>query len=198
MNGGLASLRFDCSRNALITRLVLFVFAYYLFLISLSLKTVTLPDFSVALDQCFLFIIITFAFIGGGANKLNLPFLTRQGGLLTYSKFANGVNNRGPSIDSKLGMFLLYFLPALIGVYMLFSTTENLPSSFLQLLENRVSLTAVLIIVHFGKRCFECLFIHRYSGYLPITLKQHLNKHLVVVPVPASPETSSIFCLNTF
>lgn len=70
---------------------------------------------------------------------------------LSYSKF----NSKG-DLDSKKGMFIIYFLPFLIYVYF------YLTSTFFSSLYHQLIFIAVTL--HFAKRCLEVLFLHRYSG----------------------------------
>lgn len=103
--------------------------------------------------------LVVFTLLAGGANFLNLPLFNRaSGGMLSYSKFAKNIKF-GIDVPSRLGMTLLY-LPAVPVAYM---TLQNHPDS------PRAALMAVLMIVHFGKRTLECLFLHKYSGSMPLT-----------------------------
>ena len=52
--------------------------------------------------------IVFFSVFAGLANVLNIPFFKRDGGLLSYSKFAAGVK-LGITVPSRLGMTLVYF-----------------------------------------------------------------------------------------
>lgn len=92
------------------------------------------------------------------ANRVNLPFLTRDGGLLTYGKFAQGVTF-GISLPSRLGMLLLYAPAAAIAGFML--SGMSAPGS-------RQVLVAWMMVAHFGKRSLESLFLHKYSGSMPL------------------------------
>jgi hypothetical protein len=81
------------------------------------------------------------AFVSESTGKFNLP----------YSKFAK---NKG--MDPRLGMFIIYFLPILC--YILTWTSNHSPNSIYHL----VLLFA--FVFHFGKRCLEVLFLHKFSG----------------------------------
>ena len=63
---------------------------------------VTLPDLSNKVDQAVVILAVSFTLFGGLGNVLNIPLFTRDGGLLTYSKFAKGVRF-GPTVPSVLG-----------------------------------------------------------------------------------------------
>ena len=57
----------------------------------------------------------------GFGNALNIPLLGRSQGFMTYSKFAQEKAGRMiPSMElpSRLGMFLLYFPPALLAYFL--------------------------------------------------------------------------------
>lgn len=73
-----------------------------------------------------------------------------------YSKFAAGKKLTYP-ISSKLGMLMIYS-PALIWAsWELYKAVEASVS-------NRVFILTCCLVVHFAKRVFETLFIHKYSG----------------------------------
>ncbi len=74
---------------------------------------------------------------------------------LSYSKF-----NSAGNLDSKKGMFFIYFLPLLTYLYFYF-TTQFIPSTYHKLI-------CIAVTVHFAKRCLEVLFLHRYSGKISI------------------------------
>ena len=67
----------------------------------------TMPDLSDPLDVAVVGLLAFFIPVAALANHVNLPFLTRGGGLLSYSKFAKGVDF-GISLPSRHGMLLLY------------------------------------------------------------------------------------------
>jgi len=93
----------------------------------------------------------------GLGNKLNIPLMGRSQGMMTYSKFAQEAGQIVPSfnVPSRLGMFLLYAPSVIVA----FFTPTSTP---------RAILVMQLMVVHFGKRSLECLFLHRYSGTMPI------------------------------
>lgn len=87
---------------------------------------------------------------------LSFGVLERKGLLqLNYSKF-----RKEHGISSRLGMFLLYFLPLL--VYVFASWPYMIEGTFIQWI------LWSAVVIHFGKRCLEVLLIHKYSG--PIDL----------------------------
>lgn len=74
---------------------------------------------------------------------------------LSYSKF----NSKG-DLDSKKGMFLIYFLPLLTYVYF-YLKTPNTDALYYKLI-------FIAVTLHFAKRCLEVLFLHKYSGKISI------------------------------
>jgi hypothetical protein len=123
-------------------------------------------DLSDPLDQAVIGLIVFFSLFAGLANVLNIPYFKRDGGLLSYSKFAAGVK-LGITVPSKLGMTLVYFPACLVGVYAWNVTGMQLISPAVW--TNRVSLVALMMVIHFGKRSLECMFLHNYSGGMPLT-----------------------------
>jgi len=71
-----------------------------------------------------------------------------------YSKFANKMTATMPS---RHGMMLIY-TPALVTSCAVAVTAPAV--------NGREALVASLLVAHFGKRCLEVLFLHRYSGTL--------------------------------
>jgi len=122
-------------------------------------------DLGSGLDQALVGFYVFFIFTGSLANKLNVPFLTRDGGLITYSKFASGVSF-GPNVSTRNGMMFLYTPGILIALYFFVQIGIFIPAA---IMENRGALMAVLIAVHFAKRVFESAFVHKYSGTMPVT-----------------------------
>ena len=51
----------------------------------------TMPDLTEPLDLAIVALLAFLIPVVPLANRVNLPFLTRDGGLLTYGKFAQGV-----------------------------------------------------------------------------------------------------------
>jgi 3-oxo-5-alpha-steroid 4-dehydrogenase 1 len=119
----------------------------------------TLPDFTSNMDTGFFALGASSCLLGIFANNdsLNLPFLSRSGGLLAYSKFAEDVK-LGLSVPSKLGMTLLYLPSTLLAAYCY---------SAGHCVNQRSEICAALMGFHFGKRTLECLFLHKYSGKMP-------------------------------
>jgi very-long-chain enoyl-CoA reductase len=110
-------------------------------------------------DQWVVSFGVSFAICGGLGNLLQIPLFARDGGLLSYSKFAQNVK-AGPNVSSRLGMFLIYF-PAFLLSLLLVTDEHIIPMP-------RVWITAMLLTVHFGKRSSEVLFLHRFSGTMPL------------------------------
>ena len=122
------------------------------------LFTFTPPAFT-TFDNCIIAFGIVFTVLGGFGNALHLPFVTRSGGLLSYSKFAQNVQC-GISVSSRVGMFFLYFPAFLLSL--LIVTDESVFS------QPRVWVVSLCTCLHFGKRSFEVLFVHVYSGTMPL------------------------------
>ena len=85
-------------------------------------------------------------------------FLNEALGILSlgYSKFAK--QEQGYSLPSRLGMFLIYFPPVLLFPGVLVANEVTWTSWHM--------LVTALMMLHFGKRCFETLFVHKYSGVM--------------------------------
>ncbi|KAF5198641.1 3-oxo-5-alpha-steroid 4-dehydrogenase [Thalictrum thalictroides] len=131
------------------------------------------------------------------ASLANSGFSEINGKHLQYSKFWN-VSSQKPvsknkkiKLSSRTGMLLFYTPPFLAGLFAL----TIFPNDGL-----RFMLVDLALTIHFFKRVFEVLFIHKYSGGMvldsavPITLSyfvstatmiynQHLTQNL---PEPAS------------
>ena len=76
----------------------------------------------------------------------------------SYSKFAYNRKLNIP-VNSKLGMLMIYS-PAFIWL-LTKSSNMNIDIASLQ---QRESILTLCLVGHFGKRIFETLFIHKYSG----------------------------------
>ena len=120
----------------------------------------TMPDLSDPLDVAVVGLLAFFIPVAALANHVNLPFLTRGGGLLSYSKFAKGVDF-GISLPSRHGMLLLYAPAGAIAGAMLRGMPATAAGS-------RQELVAWMMVAHFGKRSLECLLLHKYSGSMPL------------------------------
>ena len=71
---------------------------------------------------------------------------------LEYSKFRPSSGG----MSSRTGMFILYFVPILVFVFM--------ARDYLGEASMAQGLLAAAMIGHFAKRCLEVLFLHKYSG----------------------------------
>lgn len=78
-----------------------------------------------------------------------------QGQNAGYSKFADP--KKSYKVPSRIGMLLLYSPAFVVSLGYLRSAPKSNGNG-------REWLTAALLAVHFGKRVFECLFVHKYSG----------------------------------
>jgi len=120
----------------------------------------TSPDFSSTFDILWTVYYVAFIPIAALANTVNIPLMGRTAGLLTYSKFANGTNF-STTVPTQVGMLILYSPAALWAAWVLISGGYGSDS--------RGTVAALLILVHFVKRDLECLFVHKYSGSMPLT-----------------------------
>ncbi len=73
-----------------------------------------------------------------------------------YSKFAD--REARFTLPSRLGMFLLYF-PAVLLFPLTVGLSDEAPTTW-------HLVCAAMVSAHFGKRCLEALFIHKYSGVM--------------------------------
>ena len=107
------------------------------------------PEFTGSFIQIFLIVLVGL----GPVFALNeaVGFLS-----LGYSKFAQ--QEQKYSVPSRVGMFIIYFPAVLLFPAMLWRHgVEWTPW--------HITVT-VLMSLHFAKRCFETLFVHRYSGVM--------------------------------
>ena len=131
----------------------------------------TAPDLTSSLDITMLSVSVTFVLVSLTANRLSLPLLNSSGGLFTYSKFASNANEglNSVKIGGSAGMFLAYLPAGLVGAYLFpWTLVDTYVEDPTKLLDHRGALAAVLMICHFMKRCLESLFLHKYSGGMPL------------------------------
>jgi len=102
-----------------------------------------------SLQNILLYLLFTLMAVGMGVSEW-LGLMTMR-----YSKF-----RPEKGISSRLGMFLLYFVP-LLGV-LFFSLPYLAHPTLVQLL------VVLAVGVHFLKRCLEVLFLHKYSGPIDV------------------------------
>ena len=116
------------------------------------------PDiYTSHVDQTFIGITIFYIIFAGGGPLLGIPLFGRASGLMSYSKFVDkGASN--VKVPSVLGMFLIYSPSCLGGCLALKSYASS----------ERGNLAALMMAIHFGKRTFETLAIHKYSGTMPL------------------------------
>ena len=122
------------------------------------LNVYTPPNTSDPIDLGIVTVAIMFAITAAVGNKLSLPLFARGNSLLSYSKFAEGVN-AGIDVPSKVGMTIMYAPACAIGYYYLFYCADS----------DRTKIVALLMIIHFGKRVLECQLLHKYSGTMPLS-----------------------------
>ncbi|TVU41496.1 hypothetical protein EJB05_15022, partial [Eragrostis curvula] len=93
---------------------------------------------------------------------------------LAYSKFWNTIaadggrgqkklGNVGVLLPSRDGMFVIYAPAALIAVMASFAVTGMVQGA-------RTQVLAAALATHFLKRVLEVLFLHRYSGSMPLAI----------------------------
>ena len=121
----------------------------------------TLPNFNDPIEQVFVTFGIIFLLLAIIANRFPLfNLFSRQGGLLSYSKFTT--KKSCSLISSRVGMTFIYCPAFLLGLMIMSdSQTKTFAGP-------RVYLTSVLVTFHFGKRTLECLFLHKYSSTMPL------------------------------
>lgn len=101
-----------------------------------------------------------------GASLVNAGLMEIKGKSMQYSKFFNTNNKNVEASSSKMVKFsgrngmLLAYSPAFVA-----SVTSL---AFMQDEGLRFTMVASALSVHFFKRLFEVLFIHKYSGSMPI------------------------------
>ena len=111
---------------------------------------VTLPLMDSALQQTYtLFQVI---FLLAGLNPTPTP----------YGKFFQGRAAGTYSVPSRVGMFVIYF-PAFVVAACWAATSINFLES-----TRRLDVITLLLLIHFGKRLLEVLFLHVYSGTLDL------------------------------
>ncbi|XP_058773383.1 uncharacterized protein LOC131647504 [Vicia villosa] len=115
------------------------------------------------------------------ASLANAGFSEVRGKHMSYSKFWNVNNNNGNKqqmkLSSRTGMLLLYTPAFLAGAasFWVFPD-EGLRSTVLQ----------SAVTIHFFKRVFEVLFVHKYSGSMalesaiPITLSYFISSATMI------------------
>jgi hypothetical protein len=89
----------------------------------------------------FYFFLGLIAFKSESSGIFNLP----------YSKFA-----KGKGISPRIGMFIIYFFP-ILAYYFTYSTSGR-PTTLYHVV------CLFIFCFHFGKRCLEVLFLHKFSG----------------------------------
>ncbi|XP_060184435.1 uncharacterized protein LOC132614094 [Lycium barbarum] len=95
------------------------------------------------------------------ASLANAGFLEIKGKHMQYSKFIGTTKseNEKAKIESKKGMLLLYSPAFLAGV----ASFAIFPDGDL-----RFALVCSALTIHFFKRVFEVLFVHKYSGSMDV------------------------------
>ena len=138
-----------------------------------------LPDIEKKEDALFLGI-ISFYVISCLLLEEKIPLLSRSGFLMSYSKFAKRNGDVGPKVPSKIGMTLLYFPSAMLGLRIYWGSF-GLDSFF-----PTESRTSVLSTLHFAKRTMECLFLHKYSGSMPLSSSIFISSLYILTVIALS------------
>ncbi|KAJ1487899.1 hypothetical protein T484DRAFT_1784905 [Baffinella frigidus] len=81
---------------------------------------------------------------------------TEGNGFGGYSKFYKPQAKGSLQVSSRVGMTIIYLPALLFSLWSLFSHSH--PAS------PTMPLVQSLLAAHFGKRCLEVLFLHKYSG----------------------------------
>lgn len=143
--------------------------------------------------------IISFYVISCLLLEEKIPFLSRSGFLMSYSKFAKNNGNVGPKVPSKIGMTLLYFPSAMLGIC-IYLGSFGLDSFF-----PTKSRTFVLTTLHFAKRTLECLFLHKYSGSMPLSSSIFISSLYILTVIalsffviPEEEKNSTMQSIGTF
>lgn len=126
------------------------------------------PDLSSPLDLSVIGLFVGFLPIALLANSRHIPLFHRSGMLMAYGKFAHNVN-AGCPIPSKWGMCILYLPAAALSIM--------LSRHF----GGRGQLLAYLGAIHFGKRTLECVFVHKFSGSMPVLSSFTISTLYVIV-----------------
>jgi hypothetical protein len=102
-----------------------------------------------------------------------------------YSKFAESKDGKVKLIPSRIGMLMLY-TPALMISYAPQFQFSNMPSN----------LSGLLCFLHFLKRDLEVLFVHSYSGGIPlgtaICISIYYSLNTLLVCYASSPAPSKM------
>lgn len=98
-----------------------------------------------------------------------IPRLNRETGVMVYSKFAHQTKYT-TLVSSQTGLLLSYTPALILALLRLLqpilvynnNSSSNAPTTTTMMMP-------ALLAVHFGKRVFECIFVHKYSGSMPWT-----------------------------
>ena len=117
-------------------------------------------------DRILIGILAFFVLVPGLGPRLGIPGFGRGGGLMSYSKFAHAADKVTSScvVRSRLGMTMMYAPSALLAFATWGYVNDHDPASH----DFRAHHVAVLVMLHFLKRTGECLFLHKYSGTMPM------------------------------
>ena len=103
-----------------------------------------------------------------------IPWLNRETGVMVYSKFAHQTKCT-TLVSSRTGLVLSYTPALIIALVQLLLLLLLLPLAYNNSSSSNNEPTTMtmmmpaLLAVHFGKRVFECIFVHKYSGSMPWT-----------------------------
>lgn len=131
------------------------------------LPTFAYPNLSNAYDASMSGLAVVFMILAGIVNIFptvpGLSLLARSGAFLSYSKFAHAASAQIPGlmVNSRVGMTLLYGPSALLALWFLQEKDFDM--------KLRPNVVAAMVATHFSKRTLECLFLHKYSGGMPLS-----------------------------
>lgn len=107
-----------------------------------------------------------------------------------YSKFAIGKTN---NISSKNGMLIIYVPALCYNIANCISIIPNIQSLSLSTdYSNRCLLIGMMLTIHFLKRTFETLFVHRYSGGTDLSTSISIGVYYTLVSVIVSYFSSQL------
>ena len=131
------------------------------------LLAVTLPQSSSEICMGCVFGLLTLANYQSEATSQPAP----------YSKFSisgEKVQSQEVRVSGRNGMLVIYS-PALIAMALVASTTKAG--------DREHAVLNMLLIVHFAKRCLESLFVHRYSGTMPLSTSVFIGIYYTIVAI---------------
>ena len=120
------------------------------------MSSLQMPRNNLEIAACVVFTVLTMGNFANEAYSAPTP----------YSKFSGRESGKQAHVSGRLGMLIIYS-PSLLA-----STLQLHP------LNNQV---AVLLATHFGKRCLEVLFLHKYSSTMPLVTSIFIGSYYTIV-----------------